>query len=74
MKNLRELGTSPFRYIVPIIPRSFSVELVKGEHFVLSDLFKSIPDSSSQVGSAQVEVAEGGLVKSIQLDQLPLAE
>ena len=46
MKNLRELGVSPFHYIVPIIPRSLSTELVKGEHFVLVDLFKSISDSS----------------------------
>ena len=58
MKNLRELGSSPFRYIIPVIPRLLQAELVKGEYFVLSDLFKSIPDSFAQAGSAQAKVAE----------------
>ena len=38
VKNLRELGASPFRYIVLVIPRPLSEELVKGEHFILTDL------------------------------------
>ena len=29
VKNLRELGASPFPYVVPIIPRLLLVELVK---------------------------------------------
>ena len=53
VKNLRELGVSPFRYIVPVIPRSLLEELVRGEHFVLADLLKSIPGSSSQAGSTE---------------------
>ena len=47
VKNLRELGASPFRYIVPVIPRSLLEELVKGKHFVLVDLLNSIPGSSA---------------------------
>ena len=74
VKNLRELGASPFFYIVPIISRPLLGELIKGEHFVLADLFKSIPSSSSQAGFAQAEVAERSLVKSVWPDQLPLAE
>ena len=74
VKNLRELGTSPFRYIVPVIPLPLSVELVKGDHFVLANLFKSILGSSSQGGSAQAKVPEGALVKFVRLDQLPLVE
>ena len=58
VKNLRELGVSPFRYIVHVIPRSLLKELVVGEHFVLPGLLKSIPDSSSQEGSAQEPKAE----------------
>ena len=47
VKNLRELGASPFHYIVLVIPRPLPAELVKGEHFVLANFFKSIPGSSS---------------------------
>ena len=52
LKNLWELGTSPFPYIVLIIPRPLPVELVRGEHFTLVDLLKSIPSSSAQEGLA----------------------
>ena len=51
-KNLRELGASPFPYIIPIFPRSLPVELIKGEQFVLADLFKLNSSSSSQTVSA----------------------
>ena len=51
MKNLRELGASPFPYIVPVIPRQPPTELVKGEHFTLVDLLKSVPGSSTEAGS-----------------------
>ena len=51
VKNLHELGASPFLYIVPVIPRPLPVELIKCEHYVLVDLLKSIMGSSSQVGS-----------------------
>ena len=53
VKNLQELGINPFPYIVPVIPCLFPEELIKGEHFVLTGLLKSIPGSSSQVGAAQ---------------------
>ena len=53
MKNLLELGTSPFRYIVLVISRLLPEEIVRGEHFFLVDLLKSIPGSSAQEGSAQ---------------------
>ena len=48
VKNLRELGGSPFPYIIPIVPRSLPVEVIKGEHFVLANLLKLVPDSFSQ--------------------------
>ena len=47
MKNLQELDSSPFPYITPVIPRSLPGEVVRGEHFVLTDLLKSIPGSYS---------------------------
>ena len=53
VKSLQELGSSPFPYIVPVIPCLLPGELIKGEHFVLVDLLKSMPSSSSQAGSAQ---------------------
>ena len=76
VKNFQEFGVSPFPYIFPILPRPFPEELVKGEHFVLKDLLKSIPGSSSQAGSAQepqAEIVEGALVSFVRLNQSPLA-
>ena len=40
VKNLQELGSSPFTYIAPVIPHPLPGEVVKGEHFVLTDLLK----------------------------------
>ena len=45
-KNLQELGVSPFPYIVPFLLCLLLEELVKGEHFILTDLLNSIPGSS----------------------------
>ena len=42
----------------PVIPRSLPEELVMGEHFVLSDLLKSIPGNSTEGGFAQELQAE----------------
>ena len=72
IKNLQELGSNPFPYIVLVIPHPLLKELIKGEHFVLVDLLKSIPGSSSQAGSAQdpqVEITEGALVSIVRPDQ-----
>ena len=77
VKNSQELGSSPFPYIAPVIPRPFPGEVVGGEHFVLSDLLKSISGSSSQAGSAQeppAEIAKGALVSFVRPDQSPLRE
>ena len=65
-KNLRDLGGSLFPYIIPIIPRSLPAEDIKGEHFVLADLLKLVPRSSSQAVSAQegqAGAAKGTLVR-----------
>ena len=77
MKNSQELGSSPFPYIAPVVPRPLPREVVGGEHFVLTDLLKSISGSSSQAGLAgepQAEIAEGALVSFVQPDQSPLRE
>ena len=77
VKNLQELGVSPFRYIVPVIPRSLAEELVKGEHFVLTDLLKSIQGSSSQAGSveeSQVKTTQETFATFVRPGQLPLDE
>ena len=50
VKNLRELGASPFPYKVRIIPCPLPVEIVRGEHFVIAHLLTSILGSSSQAG------------------------
>ena len=65
MKNLKELSSNPFPYIVLVIPCRLPVELVRRKHFVLTDLLKSILGSSLQVGlgqEPQAETAQGALV------------
>ena len=77
VKNLQELGSSPFPYIAPIIPHLLPGEVIRGEHFVLPDLLKSISGSSSQAGSAgepQAKIAEGALVSFVRPDQSSLRE
>ena len=76
VKNLHELSAIPFPYIVLVIPHLLPEELTKGEHFVLANLRKSIPGTSSQVGSSQepqAEIAQGALVSFVQPDQSPSA-
>ena len=65
MKNLHDLGGNPFPYILHVLPRPLPSEVVKGEHFVLTDLLKSLPG-----GSSQVEAVPKLLVLP---DHLPLA-
>ena len=76
-KNLQELGPNPFSYIVFVLPSPLPKELVKGEHFILVDLLKSIPGSSFQARSAQepqVETARETSTTFVRPDQSPLAE
>ena len=40
MKNSQELGSSPFPYIAPVIPRLLPGEVVGGEYFVFADILK----------------------------------
>ena len=72
VKNLRELGGSPFPYIIHIVPRSLPVEVIEGEHFVLADLLKLVLSSSSQESFAQegqAEAAAKTLVRSARVTQ-----
>ena len=67
VKNLQELGSSPFPYRALVIPCLLPGEIVRGEHFVFVVLSKSISGIYSQVGSArepQAEIAEGALIAS----------
>ena len=69
VKNSQKLGSNPFPYIAPVMPHPLPGEVIRGEHFVLSNLLKSISGSSSQVGSARepyAEIAEGALVSFIR--------
>ena len=47
VKNLQELGSSPFLYIVPVLHSPLPDKLVTGKHFVLADLLKLLPRISS---------------------------
>ena len=65
MKNMLELGTSPFPCIMPVLPCPLPNEVVKGKQFVLVDLLKSLPRGSFQ--------AEAALEPLFWPDHLPLA-
>ena len=52
-KNLRELGDSPFPYIIPIVSRSLPIEVIEGEHFVIINLLKLVSGSFALAISAQ---------------------
>ena len=72
VKNLRELGGSPFPYIIPIVPRSLSVEVIEGEHFVLIYLLKLVLGSSSQAISThegQTKATTRTLVRPAHVNQ-----
>ena len=58
VKNLRELSASPFLYVVSVIPCLLLEELVRGEHFFLADLLKSILGSFSQSRVSEEPQAE----------------
>ena len=77
VKNSQELGSIRFPYIAPVIPHPLPGEVVRGEHFVLADLLKSISGSYSQVGlprESQAKIAEEALVSFVRPDQSPLRE
>ena len=42
VKNSQELGSSPFPYIAPVIPRLLPGEVVGGEYFVFDDILKEV--------------------------------
>ena len=67
LRNFRELGASPFPYIIPIVPHSLPTELIEREHFVFADLFNLNPGSSSQ--EDQAEAAKRTLVMSARATQ-----
>ena len=47
VNNLHDLGASPFPYIVLVLPNPLPSEVVKGEHFFLTDLLKLQLEGSS---------------------------
>ena len=53
VKTSQELDSNPFPYIAPVIPHPLQGEVIRGEHFVLADLLKSISGSSSQARLAR---------------------
>ena len=76
-KNSQELGSNPFPYIAPVIPRPLPREVVGGKLFILADLLKSISGSSSQARSTrepQAEISEEALVSFVRPYQSPFRE
>ena len=65
VKNMHELGASLFPYIVHFLPRPLPSKVIKGKHFILPNLLKSLSGGSSH--------AEAALEPLVQPDHLPLA-
>ena len=60
------MGTKPFPYIIPFVPRLLLAELIEGEHFVLVNLLKLNRGISSQAVFGQEDqagAATGTLVR-----------
>ena len=60
-RNLRELASCAFPYIIPVVPLSLPANLIEGEHFVLTDLCKFSLSSSSSAVVAQEDQAEAAI-------------
>ena len=58
VRNLLELVACAFPYIILVVPQSLPVELIEGEHFILAELYKLSPGSSSQAVTAQEDQAK----------------
>ena len=72
VRNLRELATYAFPYIIPVVPCSLPAELIKGEHFVLVNLCRSSLGSTSQAVAVQEDQAKATtatLVRSTRATQ-----
>ena len=66
VKNLRELSHNPSPYTLPVIPRFLPIEVVEGEHYVITDLLTLIPSSSSTTQASKTEVVGRELEISLQ--------
>ena len=65
IKNLQDLGTGLFPYIVPVLPHPLPSKVVKGKLFILVDLLKLLLGGSSQVEAVSKPI--------VLPDYLPLA-
>ena len=72
VKNLRELSHNPSPYTLPVIPRFLPIEVVEGEHYVITDLLTLISSSSSTTQASKTEVVGRELEISLQPKQLSL--
>ena len=73
-RNFRELAPCAFPYIIPYVPHSLPVELIEGEHFILTDLCKSTPGSSFRAVAAQedqVEATTAAVVRGLSKSRSP---
>ena len=66
LKNIRELIRNPSLYILPVIPRILPIEIVEGEHYVITDLLNLVLGSSSPDKTFGTEVVGRELVISLR--------
>ena len=57
LKNLADVRQSSTPYSLPIIPRSLSLEIVEGEHFVTSDLLSLLKGRVPSTGDPEAEAS-----------------
>ena len=72
LKNLADVIQSPAPYSLPIIPRSLSLEIVEGEHFVTSDLLSLLAGRAPSTGDPKAEASHGNKSHGLRPYRRPL--
>ena len=57
LKNLADVRRSPAPYSLPIIPRSLTLEIVDGEHFVTSDMLSLLAGRAPSTRDLEAEAS-----------------
>ena len=73
MKNLRELSYNPSPYTLQVIPRPLPLEIVEGEHYVITDLLTLISSRSSPAQTSETKVVGRELAISLRFHRPSLA-
>ena len=69
VKNLHELSRNPSPYTLPVILHPLSIEIVEGEHYVITDLLTLVLGNLSLTQTSKIEVVSRELAISLRPEQ-----